>query len=196
MIGIVDYEAGNIRSVTNALTTIETEFIVSGKPEILCGCSGIILPGVGAAPGAMRSLQRGGLAQFLTTVTVPFLGICLGMQILFDHSDEGDTDCLGVIPGNISALPEEKVKIPHIGWNEVIRLLPSPLWDEIPDNSYFYFANSYVASPGDGAIAVTDCGVTFTAAVQSGNFFGVQFHPEKSGSAGLTLLKNFVRLCR
>ena len=196
MIGIIDYEAGNLRSVTNALSTIGIEFIVTAERERLASCSGIILPGVGAAPGAMNSLQKCGMTEFLPTLQIPLLGICLGMQVLFDRSEEGTTNCLGIIPGTIKQLRSHNVKIPHMGWNEVTCQHRTSLWEGIGHKSYFYFAHSFIAEVGECTIADTDCGIPFSAAVRSGNFYGVQFHPEKSGAPGLRILKNFAHLCR
>ena len=196
MIGVVDYEAGNIRSVANALTALGIEYAVSSSAGLLSGCSGIILPGVGAAPGAMDALRRRGLVNHLKETRVPVLGICLGMQLLFDHSEEGMAECLGVIPGTVTAIPEGTAKIPHMGWNEVGILVPDGLWEGIGDRTHFYFAHSFIARPCPATTSVTESGITFAASVCHGNFYGVQFHPEKSGRPGLALLGNFGKLCR
>ena len=127
---------------------------------------------------------------------VPFLGICLGMQLLYRFSEEGETSCLGVVPGSVRKINPALSKVPHIGWNRVHFRADHPLIRGIGRSEYFYFAHSYAAEAGADPQAVADCGVPFAAAVFSGNFFGVQFHPEKSGSAGLRLLKNFDGLCR
>ncbi len=196
MIGIVDYEAGNMASVSNGLATIGAKFIVSNDTQRLSECSGIILPGVGAAPGAMASLELNSLNTFLKNVSVPFLGICLGMQLLFETSEEGPTRCLGIIDGSIKKFDGRTSKIPHMGWNVVEQQSANPLLDGIPKKEYFYFAHSYYAPLDGGAVAVTNEGVRFTSVLQVRNVMGVQFHPEKSGKAGLRLLKNFVNLCR
>ncbi len=196
MIGVVDYEAGNIASVSNALTRIGAQFIVSSESEKLARCDGIILPGVGAAPGAMSSLETLGLVRFVQTLGVPVLGICLGMQLLYQASEEGGMRCLGLVPGLIRSLKGRVSKVPHMGWNRVEFLTPNPLAAGIDSDGYFYFAHSYVADVDESTIATSNCGVQFAAAISKGNYFGVQFHPEKSGRAGLSLLSNFDKLCR
>jgi glutamine amidotransferase len=195
MIGIVDYEAGNIASVSNALSTINADFVVSNDAKVLAGCSGIILPGVGAAPGAMASLAAIGIVDFLKSVTKPFLGICLGMQLLYESSEEGNTKCIGVLPGTVARFDSRAAKIPHMGWNVVERRKTIPLMDGLADSEHFYFAHSYYAGIQPSTVATTDIGFPFTSVVQSGNFTGVQFHPEKSGKAGFTLLRNFIASC-
>jgi glutamine amidotransferase len=195
MIGVVDYEAGNLTSVANALSTVQCEFIVSSDVETLSHCNGIILPGVGAAPGAMLSLHRRGLTTFLQSLDVPFLGICLGMQLLYSESEEGKTTCLGIVPGTISQLDPDKSKVPHMGWNTVRVISPNLLTDGMSGEQYFYFAHSFVAGVNGVTTAVADCGVPFAAVIRHKNYFGVQFHPEKSGDAGLRLLKNFDTTC-
>jgi glutamine amidotransferase len=196
MIGVVDYEAGNIASVSNALTQLGAGFVVSADPALLGTCDGIILPGVGAAPAAMASLEERHLTPFLASIKVPFLGICLGMQLLYRFSEEGNTPCLGVFPGSVRKINQAVCKVPHIGWNQVEFLADHPLLAGVNKSEYFYFAHSFAAQADASAAGVTDCGVRFASAVFSGNHLGVQFHPEKSGAAGLKLLKNFEALCR
>ena len=192
MIGVVDYEAGNIRSVSNALESIGARFLVTARRNELDGCSGIILPGVGAAPGAMAALNQTGLTGYLKDVRKPFLGICLGMQLLFESSEEGDTPGLGVLPGSVRRFDPALVpKVPHMGWNVVA-------WSSdtlAAGREYYYFAHSYYAEPGEWTVGISSDGVPFSAAVHRDNFWGVQFHPEKSGRHGLTLLTNFVTIC-
>jgi imidazole glycerol-phosphate synthase subunit HisH len=195
MIGIIDYGAGNIRSVGNALDRINKPFFVSRDIVELQRARKLILPGVGEARSAMKSLGQVGLLQWLTTVNVPFLGICIGMQILFEHSDERDTACLGVVPGRISRFDETTLKVPHIGWNRVNAKANNPLFNNIRDNEYFYFVHSFRAPVGPETIGTTLYGEAFAAAVQKKNFYGVQFHTEKSGAAGIQVMKNFIELC-
>ncbi len=195
MIGIIDYGAGNIRSVGNALERLRVEFFVSQDADRLSDATKLILPGVGEARSAMDALKRGGLLQWLRTVQVPFLGICIGMQILFEHSDERDTECLGIVPGRIGKFRAEALKVPHMGWNQVHLTTHSPLFTGIRDNEFFYFVHSFYAPVVRDSIGVTGYGTEFSAAVQRGNYYGVQFHAEKSGSAGLQVLKNFVERC-
>ena len=195
MIGVIDYEAGNIASVSNALKSIDMTFIVSPLASRLGECSGIILPGVGAAPLAMRSLERRGLVSFIQELRRPFLGICLGMQLLYDKSEEGDTDCLGIASGLVRQFDATAARVPHMGWNEVIFHTGNGLAEPAGERLSFYFAHSYYAPLGPATSAVTECGTSFSAAIRVGNFYGVQFHPEKSGAAGLKLLKGFCDLC-
>lgn len=196
MIGVVDYEAGNIASVSSALSTVGAEFTVSGKSETLSSCSGIILPGVGAAPGAMASLQERGLQEFLKSTRIPLLGICLGMQLLYDESEEGPTRCLGVIPGTVKKFDRQLSKVPHMGWNVVRQRSAIPLMEGIAAIEYFYFAHSYYAQADHRTVAETEESFPFASVVQEDNYLGVQFHPEKSGRAGLSVLKNFVAVCK
>jgi len=195
MIGIIDYGAGNIRSVGNALDRLGQQYFVSKDIAELQRARKLILPGVGEARSAMESLGQIGLLRWLTTVSVPFLGICIGMQILFEHSDERDTACLGVVPGRISRFDDTTLKIPHIGWNQVTVIATSSLFHNIRDNEHFYFVHSFRAPIGPNTIGMTQYGEPFSAAVQKQNFYGVQFHTEKSGAAGIQVLKNFLELC-
>jgi len=195
MIGVVDYEAGNIASISNALEKIGADFAILSDAEKLSQCDGIILPGVGAAPQAIEALRRRGLIPFLRKLDIPFLGICLGMQILFDSSEEGNTPCLGILAGSVKTMNGQVPKVPHMGWNRVDFKLRSPLDRGIETPSYFYFAHSYYAPVIPATVGISDCGVEFSAVIQKDNFFGVQFHPEKSADAGLKLLRNFESLC-
>ena len=196
MIGIVDYEAGNITSVRNALRATGAEFTVSAEELVLRQCTGIILPGVGAASGAIRSLEQRKLLEFLRKLDVPFLGICLGMQLLYDESEEGETRCLGIVPGKVRKLDDRAARVPHMGWNQVRFTAKNLLNTAVRRRDYFYFAHSYYAPFNTWTSGLADCGISFAAAVQKGNYFGVQFHPEKSGAAGLRLLKAFAELCK
>jgi imidazole glycerol-phosphate synthase subunit HisH len=203
MTGVIDYEAGNSTSVCNALASIGAPFFVSDQRGKLESAQSIIMPGVGEAQSAMQSLRSLGLIEWLRGVEVPFLGICLGMQVLFERSDERDTECLGIIPGTIrrfqpevrSGTGERTRKIPHMGWNTVRVQSENPLFDGITDESYFYFVHAYYAPVVEATIAVTEYGLPFTTALRRGNFYGVQFHPEKSGKQGLQLLQNFISKC-
>jgi glutamine amidotransferase len=195
MIGIIDYGAGNIRSVGNALDRLGEQYFVSKDLAELQRAQKLILPGVGEARSAMESLDQIGLLRWLTTVQVPFLGICIGMQILFEHSDERDTTCLGIVPGHISRFDDTKLKVPHIGWNRVSVTAATPLFSRIRDNEYFYFVHSFRAPVGPSTVGTTKYGEAFSAAVQKRNFYGVQFHTEKSGAAGIHVLRNFIELC-
>ncbi len=195
MIGIIDYGAGNVRSVCNALKRLGVDYRVSHTVEELQRARGLILPGVGEARMAMESLNRRGLLEWLRTVEVPFLGICLGMQLLFEQSDERQTDCLGILSGTVVRFDAAHQKVPHMGWNDVRADLRSPLFAGLRERELFYFVHSYYAPTVPETIGTTEYGTVFSSAVQKQNFFGVQFHPEKSGAAGLQLLSNFVTLC-
>lgn len=195
MIGIVDYGAGNIRSVGNALERLGTQFFVSRDVAELQRAQKLILPGVGEARSAMESLNNIGLIQWLTMIRVPFLGICIGMQILFEHSDERDTACLGIVPGRVARFDDTNLKVPHMGWNRVNLKAQSPLFEGIRDSEFFYFVHSFGAPLVPDTIGATEYGLQFSSAVQHKNFYGVQFHAEKSGNAGLQLLRNFSELC-
>ncbi len=192
-IGIVSYGAGNVRSVQNALEALGCTAIISSSPHELEVCDKVIFPGVGEARSAMAYIRDHRLMSWLSTTERPFLGICLGMQVMFARSTERDTDCLGIFPGTVDRFRE--VKVPHMGWNRVRSTSPSPLFEGIDEGSYFYFAHSYYVPMSPVTIATTEYGTTFTAALHDRNRWGVQFHPEKSGPAGLTLLRNFIERC-
>jgi imidazole glycerol-phosphate synthase subunit HisH len=196
MIQIIDYGAGNLRSVQNALTQLGIESkVISSAKELKTDCK-TIFPGVGAAGMAMKELNERGFASAIPQIKVPFLGICLGMQLLMDFSEENNTDCLKIIKGNVRKF-QTTVKIPQIGWNKVEQKNPANLiFKDIPDQSYFYFVNSYFVDPEpENRIGTTDYGTTFASVINKDNFYGVQFHPEKSGEIGLKLLNNFCKSC-
>lgn len=207
MIGIIDYNAGNITSVLRSLNALNIEAKLSKKPEELTDCDKIIFPGVGDAAFAMEQLKVTGFDKFLKDWAAskkPLLGICLGSQIIFDFSEEGDTKCLGLVPGKIrhfenllSDSQKNDNKIPHMGWNNLtVKNSGSPILKDVPENSDFYFVHSYVICPEDQAVikAYADYGIEVPAVIQNGNIYACQFHPEKSGEAGLQILKNFCNL--
>lgn len=195
MIQIIDYGAGNLRSVSNALKQLGQEYEIISSASKLKSNAKIIFPGVGAANAAMRNLNERGFADVISKIEIPFLGICLGMQLLLPYSEEGDTKCLGVIEGTVRKFSQE-LKIPQIGWNSVQLINNNPLFQGVPDNSYFYFVNSYfVDAKKNSVLGLTDYGTHFDSVIRKNNFYGVQFHPEKSGEIGLKLLNNFCELC-
>ena len=192
MIAIVKYNAGNVRSVLNALERLGVEAVVTDDPAILKSAEKVIFPGVGEAGTAMRYLRERGLDKVLTGLTQPFLGICLGMQLMCSHSEEGDTPGLGIFPERVRRFPEGE-KVPHMGWNE-LENLKSPLMGNLPHGSDVYFVHSYFAEAGPDCIATTTYGLPFAAAMAKQNFYGVQFHPEKSGEVGRRILGNFLSI--
>lgn len=191
MIGIIDYGTGNIKSVGNALARLGAEYIVTSQISIIKECDRIILPGVGSAGMAMENLKRSGLDKIIPTLTQPVLGICLGMQLLCAHSEEDDTECLGIFKNRVQKFPEIGKKIPHIGWN-TIGSLKGNLYRNIEQESFVYFVHSYFAETNQMTIATSEYGIKFSASLNEKNFFGCQFHPEKSGDIGEKILHNFL----
>jgi glutamine amidotransferase len=202
MIAIVDYGLGNLKSVKSALDRLGVDGTITSEAAAVLAADGVIFPGVGAFQRAMENLGRLGLVEPLRQVAAsgtPFLGICLGLQLLFRESSEhGRHEGLAILPGTVTRFGVGDLKVPHMGWNEVKQERPSPIFAGIPDGRFFYFAHSYFAQPGDPDVVVgsTEYGVRFASAVQRGSVFATQFHPEKSGPAGLRMLENFCRLCR
>ncbi|MBL8429815.1 MAG: imidazole glycerol phosphate synthase subunit HisH [Dechloromonas sp.] len=196
---------GNLRSVSKALEHVAggKTVVVTADPAVVAAAERVVFPGQGAMPDCMSELETRGLraAVLAAAKDKPFLGICVGEQMLFAHSDEGDVPALCVFPGNVKRFPDEKMvlpngerlKVPHMGWNQV-RQKPHALWSGIADGARFYFVHSYFVEPADPALVTGSCeyGVPFTCAVGRDNIFAVQFHPEKSARDGLQLLKNFV----
>jgi glutamine amidotransferase len=207
-IAIIDYGMGNLHSIAKAVEHVagDDRVWVSADPDTIRRADRVIFPGVGAIRDCMAELRRLGLDELLREVArdKPLLGVCLGMQALLDHSEENDgVDTLGLIPGRVRRFPERladpasgaRLKVPHMGWNQVYQAGAHPLWKDIPEGSRFYFVHSYYATPADPAHLAgrTGYGLDFAAAVARENIFAVQCHPEKSQHAGLQLLANFVR---
>jgi glutamine amidotransferase len=195
---IIDYDAGNLRSVQRACSEVGIDAEISADADRVAAADRLIFPGVGAAGSAMRSVRRNGLDQALRSALAggtPVLGICLGLQISFDHSEEDDQDTLGLLPGLVKRFAFERrdLKIPHMGWNEVRVVRPHPLLDDIEPGDEFYFVHSYYPVPAEPELvfAVTDYERDFACAVGKDNYFATQFHPEKSGRVGLRLLARF-----
>ncbi|MBS3943980.1 MAG: imidazole glycerol phosphate synthase subunit HisH [Melioribacter sp.] len=195
MISVIDYGAGNIQSILNALDDLNVEYKVTGNEQVIYNSDKIIFPGVGEASFAMRKLHLSNLSTMLRVTKKPLLGICLGMQLLSEKSEEGDTCCLGIIPADCLKYNAANVKVPHMGWNKVSLIKGNILFDGIENETHFYFANSFYIPVCDYTIATTDYDIKFTSALQKDNFYGVQFHPEKSGEPGIKLLKNFIEKC-
>lgn len=204
MIAIVDYRAGNLTSVARALESLGHRCEITDDAAVIRRADRVILPGVGAAGATMENLHSLGLDRVLrddiAKAGKPFLGICIGIQILMERSEEDRAECLRVIPGEVVRFPKnhdgKRLKVPQIGWNRVRQTRTHPVFAGVPDNTHFYFVNSYYPAPADSAvtIATSDYGVRFVAALARDNVIATQFHLEKSGAAGLKLLDNFCRL--
>jgi imidazole glycerol-phosphate synthase subunit HisH len=192
-IAIVKYNAGNVESVKNALNRLNIEPILTDNAEELSSADKVIFPGVGEARAAMEYLRTRNLDAVIKNLTQPVLGICLGMQLLCEFSDERNTDCLGVLPYRVRKFESETLKIPQMGWNNIFDL-KSDLFKDLAENSYVYFVHSFYVESGAETIATCDYGVNFSAAVNHKNFYAVQFHTEKSGEVGEKILENFLRI--
>jgi glutamine amidotransferase len=198
-IAVVDYGMGNLRSVSKAIEHVapQAEVMVTAHPDMIASCERVVVPGQGAMPDCMRQLRESGARESVIEAakSKPFLGICIGLQMLFERGEEGDTQGLGLLAGDVPRFSVHGLKIPHMGWNEVMQTQAHPLWAGIADGSRFYFVHSYYPAPRDPALTAGTAvyGKPFTCAVARDNIFAVQFHPEKSQSAGLQLLSNFVR---
>ena len=205
MIAIIDYDAGNLTSVARALTHLGYKNEITAAAETILAADRVIFPGVGAAKATMQTLQKRGLNQVLTDFYQtgrPMLGICIGIQILFEHSEEEDADCLGLLPGYVKKYPTidtekktETLKVPQIGWNEVHQTQSHPIFKDVPNPAHFYFVNSYYPVPEaeDIVIGKTEYGLEFCSAIAHDNLIATQFHLEKSGRVGLKMLNNFLR---
>lgn len=195
-IGIINYGGGNLKSVTNALIRLGQNFEIMNDPSRLKCVDKIIFPGVGSAKNTMNALKQRGFIDPIKALKKPFLGICLGMQLLSEFSDEGNAKCLNVIPGKVKKFQSCELKIPQIGWNKVNVVKKNALFDGIKSQDYFYFVNSYYfEAQTEYTIGTSDYCLKFASAVYKNNFYAVQFHPEKSGKSGLKLLSNFCNKC-
>ena len=206
-IAVIDYGMGNLRSVWQALVHVAggKEIIVTADPDVVADAERVVFPGQGAMPDCMRELDERGLRSAVIDAakTKPFLGICIGLQMLFEQSEEGNVPGLGVFAGPVRRFPAEKMvgasgeklKVPHMGWNRVSQTRSHALWSGIEDGARFYFVHSYFVDPVDRdcAVGMTDYGIPFTSAVARDNIFAIQCHPEKSAQAGLALLSNFMK---
>lgn len=192
MIAIINYEAGNLASVSNALKRLDAPHIITERHRELDKADGIIFPGVGHAQPAMESLQKNGLDTWLKQTEKPVLGICLGMQLLYEYSEEGDAEGLGVIPGKLKKFDSTHHKVPHMGWNTFSEVSSHPLLKNFTTEEYFYYVHSYYAPVNKFTTASCNYINEFTSVVCRNNYMGVQFHPEKSGPAGSSLLQNFL----
>jgi imidazole glycerol-phosphate synthase subunit HisH len=205
-IAVVDYGMGNLRSVSKALEHVAPakRVVVTSNPADIAAAERVVFPGQGAMPDCVRELDARGLRHAVISAAAdkPFLGICIGLQLLFDHSEEGNAAGLGILPGNVKRFADAdmvdangaRLKVPHMGWNEVYQSRPHPLWNDIADGERFYYVHSYYVAPQDAGLEVgySNYPNRFTSCIASDNIFAVQFHPEKSQHAGLKLLSNFV----
>jgi len=198
MIVIIDYSAGNLTSVKRALDYLKIPSAISPDPEVIVSAERIIFPGVGHAAAAMKTLRQHQLDKALTSAFAagtPILGICLGTQIILSHAEEGDTACLGIIPGTVPrfALRDPSLKVPHMGWDAIIVKRTHPVLRDVGRSDEFYFVHSYYPRPSDSSAVIATCEYEgeFPAVIGDKNIIGTQFHPEKSGPAGLNILKNF-----
>ncbi len=190
---IIKYNSGNVRSVLFALERIGVNATVTDNKAEILSADKIILPGVGEASSAMRNLKETGLDTVICSSKQPFLGICLGMQLLCNYSEEGNTKCLGIFEQDVKLFKKNDKKVPQIGWNRITELKTS-LLKKVKENDYQYFVHSYYAELSENTIAKTNYGIGYSAAIKKNNFYGVQFHPERSGVVGQTILENFIQL--
>ena len=195
---VVDYQSGNLRSVARALESVGVVPLVTADPAHLQAADAVVLPGVGSAPAAMAALQERGLVRPLREYVAsgrPFLGVCLGLQLLLERTEEGAAECLGLVSGEVKRLPSG-LKVPHMGWNSVRFNWEHPATRGIPQDSYFYFVHSYYAAPADteGVVGTTEYSIPFCSVYARGNLVATQFHPEKSGALGLRFYQNFVAM--
>jgi glutamine amidotransferase len=192
---VIKYNAGNLRSVEFALSRLGVEPVFSDEAETILKAQRIIFPGVGEASSAMKYLRERQLDEVILAAKQPFLGICLGMQLMCKHSEENDTTCLGIFDESVKKFnpADPALKVPQIGWNTIANL-KTPVFTDIPEDSYCYFVHGYYASKGEHTIATTDYGGLYSAALNKGNYYGVQFHPEKSAAIGQKIIENFLKI--
>jgi len=192
MIALIDYDAGNTCSVMNALKRVEAEFVLTDDIDVIENADKVIFPGVGHAKSAMEALRKKSLDIVIRNLKQPVLGICVGMQLMCESSEEGDTNCLGIIPGRVKKFDARGVKVPHMGWNQLSQTKDDVIWKGIKDEEHFYFVHSYYVPDSEYKIGACNYDLKFSAAIKKDNFWGVQFHAEKSGDVGEQLLKNFL----
>jgi len=193
-LAIIDSGGANIASLQFALDRLGIESVLTTDANVLRSATHVMLPGVGAAADCMARLREANLIDVIRSLSQPLLGICVGMQLLYESSEEGDVECLGLLPGRVRRLSCEGLPIPHMGWNQLELLAADPLFDGIDNGDYVYFVHSFAVPVGPHTLAASEYGGRFTAAVRRDNFRGVQFHPERSAAVGARLLANFVAL--
>ena len=195
MIALIDYGAGNVASVANALNELGQKYKITNSETEICRAEKVIFPGVGEASFAIKQLHKLNLYSLLRIVKRPILGVCLGMQLMADFSTEGNIQCLGIFPGEVLKFDSQMVKVPHMGWNDIHFKKESKLFSGITEGERFYFANSYYLPVNEFTTSYCNNSIDFSASMEKENYYGVQFHPEKSSDAGLKVLKNFIELC-
>ena len=194
-LAIIDSGGANIASLRYAVERLGVNAELTTDANVIRNATHVILPGVGAAADCMARLQRAGLIDVILNIKQPFLGVCVGMQLLFDSSEEGDVKCFGLLPGRVQRFADRGgLPVPHMGWNTLKVLRPSPLLNNFSEDDYVYYVHSYCAPVNDHSLAVTEYGDVFSAVVQRGNIFGAQFHPERSAKSGAKLIQNFLGL--
>lgn len=191
---IIDYGAGNTASLANAVRDITSDVIISGDKDIIKKAERVILPGVGEASAAMNNLAESGIKELLKELDVPFLGICLGMQLMGSYSEEGNTECLGLAEFTVQRFTDPGLIVPHMGWSRVNIDEGVKIFKDVPQSSYFYFAHSYFVPAIQHTVAKVEHGNDFSAAIEVGLRYGIQFHPEKSGEFGIQILRNFLTI--
>lgn len=192
---IIDSGGANIASLRYAVERLGVPAELTTDANVIRNATHVILPGVGSAADCMGRLQRAGLVDVIKQVTQPFLGICVGMQLLFESSEEGDVNCFGLLPGRVQRFPDrEGLPVPHMGWNTLKISRPSPLLNNFTEDDYVYYVHSYCAPVSESTLATTEYGNAFSAVVQRNNIFGAQFHPERSAKTGAKLIQNFLAL--
>ncbi len=197
-IAIIKYNAGNIQSVSFALDRLNVDYSITADPEEIRNADKVIFPGVGEASTTMKYLKEHKLDELITSLKQPVLGICLGMQLMCKHSEEGDVDCLGIFDENVRKfeIPEhnpQNIKVPHMGWNTITNT-QSQLFDDSTEGQFVYFVHSFYVALGDDTAATTNYIIPYSSALQKNNFYATQFHPEKSGDVGNKILENFIKL--
>lgn len=193
MVAIIDYGTGNMKSITGAVERCGFDYCVTDDSDLILGASKVILPGVGAAQTAMSNLRAKSLDVVIPKIKGDVLGICIGMQIMCSYSEEGDVNCLSIFPNIVRRLHGDGIKVPHMGWNRLLQMR-GDIFNGIPENAYQYFVHSYAPDVDNCTIATTSYGNLFSSALQRGNFYGTQFHPEKSGEMGEKILFNFLTM--
>ncbi len=193
MVAVIDYGSGNIFSLCKAIERTGNEYVITADKSVISRCTHIVLPGVGDASDVMKGIEERGLRDVITNLKCPVLGICIGMQVLCKWSEEGNTSCLSVYEERVKKLEGNNLKIPHMGWNSLTNL-NGELFQGVPEGEWFYFVHSYAPEAGVSTSSVTEYGELFSSSLKKDNFFGTQFHPEKSGAAGEIVLSNFLNI--